>query len=332
VVAEAEPQAEAEALTEEQLREKKLEEERRTREERGKVLDALRVELNGLEESIRIDQGVIDEEAKLRANSAEVVLLLSEKMEGLKKVYSQHKKTLDLLPDAKNNAKKLQEIIDGNIQKYEKLRAEWESHREPLEGELGLLKDKRNVRGRRIKDKLDEMRRLKGDINDMADSIREKVSLSYYLTQLTQTLTLLTQLLLPRSAQEARSLKLKAEYDKMPKNINRSIYTYRIMDIINSITKQKMEIKRVVADIRDVQKAINSTSDTLLRTEAIADESLFQAAKAGEGGGGGGGGCSGKRGGGGPGGRPTRGGGGGGGGGGGEGALTAVLIEARVTR
>ena len=51
------------------------------------------------------------------------------------------------------------------------------------------------------------------------------------------------------------------------------------MDIIGSIGKQKLEIKRIISDIREVQKAINMTSETLARTEALADEVLFQAAK-----------------------------------------------------
>ena len=198
----------------------------------------------------------MDEEAATTQNAEALLPSLAAKMEALKKTYNQHKKTLDLLPDAANNARKLQEIIDQNLAKYEKLLAEWDAHRSPLEEELGTLKCKRDMRRKKIEAKIEELKRLRNDINSMADDIREK---------------------------EARALKLKAEYEKMPKNINRSIYTYRIMDIINSINKQKTEIKRVVADIREVQSVINRTSDTLLRTEAIADESLFQAAKGGEG-------------------------------------------------
>jgi len=193
----------------------------------------------------------------MTSNAKSLIPDLTKKMESLKKTYNQHKKTLDLLPDAANNAKKLQEIIDLSLARYQKLLEEWDAHKDPLEGELDRLKGKRDQRRKVIEEKIEEIKRLRADINVMADSIREK---------------------------EARALKLKAEYEKMPKNFNRSVYTYRIMDIINSITKQKAEIKRVVADIREVQEVINRTSETLLRTEAVADESLFQAAKTGEGG------------------------------------------------
>ena len=38
---------------------------------------------------------------------------------------------------------------------------------------------------------------------------------------------------------DERAKLLADELEKMPKNVNRNLYTYRIMDIINSISKQK---------------------------------------------------------------------------------------------
>ena len=82
-----------------------------------------------------------------------------------------------------------------------------------------------------------------------------------------------------RAKDESAKL-LEARYEKMPKNVNRALYTYRIMDIINSIAKQKTEITKIVGDIRVVQKENNKVSATLTRTEALADERVFQAANA----------------------------------------------------
>ena len=70
----------------------------------------------------------------------------------------------------------------------------------------------------------------------------------------------------------------------MPKNVNRNVYTYRILDIINSIAKQKASIRLIITDIKDVQKSINKTSSTLVRTELVADETLYSMARAGKGG------------------------------------------------
>lgn len=99
------------------------------------------------------------------------------------------------------------------------------------------------------KKKLLEIKKMRADIASMATQIREK---------------------------EALAIKLKEEYDKMPKNINRTAYTYRIMDIIKQIQKQQAEIKKVVGDVHEVQKAINKITDTLARTEAVADEVIWQ--------------------------------------------------------
>jgi len=49
-----------------------------------------------------------------------------------------------------------------------------------------------------------------------------------------------------RDKEERRRL-LEEEYNKIPKNINRSLYTYRIIDIIGSIAKQKKGIDRIIA-------------------------------------------------------------------------------------
>lgn len=60
--------------------------------------------------------------------------------------------------------------------------------------------------------------------------------------------------------------------------MNRAVYTYRIMDIIRQVRKQKAEIGRIIGDIRAMQKQINSMSGKLQRTEAVAEERLYQGA------------------------------------------------------
>ena len=56
-------------------------------------------------------------------------------------------------------------------------------------------------------------------------------------------------------------------------------YTYRIMDIIKQLRKQKVEINRVISNIREVQSQINAVTAKLKRTEALADEQLYQTAR-----------------------------------------------------
>ena len=77
---------------------------------------------------------------------------------------------------------------------------------------------------------------------------------------------------------DERAKLLQDELEKMPKNVNRSLYTYRIMDIIKQVSKQKAEIAKIIRDIHDVQKDINAASSKLHRKEAEADERIYQGA------------------------------------------------------
>ena len=68
------------------------------------------------------------------------------------------------------------------------------------------------------------------------------------------------------------------ELEKLPKNINRALYTHRIMDIIQSISKQNVDIEKITNDIRDIQKTINTSTLALERADAIAEELIYSAA------------------------------------------------------
>jgi predicted Co/Zn/Cd cation transporter (cation efflux family) len=52
------------------------------------------------------------------------------------------------------------------------------------------------------------------------------------------------------------------------------------MDIITSISKQNIDIDKIANDIRNIQKTINSTSQTLGRSDQAAEELIFAAANA----------------------------------------------------
>ena len=66
---------------------------------------------------------------------------------------------------------------------------------------------------------------------------------------------------------EARLKYLLKEFAKLPKSVNRILYTSRIMAIIDKVRKQNLEIDRVIEQIHDVQKDINEVGQKLLRTE-----------------------------------------------------------------
>ena len=66
-------------------------------------------------------------------------------------------------------------------------------------------------------------------------------------------------------------------HEKIPKDfVPRSEYTSQIMDILNNVAKQKNETKKVIEEIRTLQKDINMQEGKLGRTYADADYLLFE--------------------------------------------------------
>ena len=62
----------------------------------------------------------------------------------------------------------------------------------------------------------------------------------------------------------------------MNSKARREKYTRRILEIVASIHKQKIEISRIIQDNRDTQKLINQLRGRIDRTFAIADEVIFK--------------------------------------------------------
>ena len=74
---------------------------------------------------------------------------------------------------------------------------------------------------------------------------------------------------------QERARLLAEELEKLPKNINRNLYTARIMDIIGSINKQNRDIDKITLDIRHIQKDINLNAATLSRSDGAAEELIY---------------------------------------------------------
>ena len=174
---------------------------------------------------------------------------LKKSIEELTRQYKMKKQMLDMLPNADANMAQLLKIVEEAKQRMAALEAEWAKVRDPLVADLETKKGSRDAAAEATKAKLNDIKKLRADIASMATQIREK---------------------------EALAIQLQEEYDKMPKIINCTAYTHRIMDITKQIQKQKTEIKKVVSDVHEVQKAINKAADALARREAVADEVVWQ--------------------------------------------------------
>ncbi|KAL4230380.1 Coiled-coil domain-containing protein 22 [Mactra antiquata] len=172
----------------------------------------------------------------------------SEKEDG----YKVKKRTLDLLPDAENNIAKLQSVVDSSAQRLINLASQWEKHRAPLINQFRDLKELSSKTESEAQLKLEEIKEFRKKMKQVQDDARGK---------------------------EELAKQLHSEYERMTKDVNRSAYTKRIMEIVTNIKKQKMEIDKVLVDTRAVQKEINQLSGKLDRQFTVTDELIFRDAK-----------------------------------------------------
>ncbi|RLN36767.1 hypothetical protein BBJ28_00026907, partial [Nothophytophthora sp. Chile5] len=172
------------------------------------------------------------------------------------------KQLVGMLPQAQENMAKLEAICSTNAEKKEEIARQMESTRAPLLEEYNALearKSNRKTRGRRL---IREMKTFRQEMHEMTGVIHTK----------REDVRLLEKV-------EARQLaKRKEKADAEAEPMSRSMYTNRIMDIIKQVHKQKQEITKVLEDIKALQKQLNSASEKLKRTEAVAEDKLYSAA------------------------------------------------------
>nr|CAD7198851.1 unnamed protein product [Timema douglasi] len=162
------------------------------------------------------------------------------------------KRTYDLLPESDINLNKLQTLVETSAQKLVSLASQWEKHRVPLLEQFRNAKEHNSNKASESQKKMDAVRGLREKVRELGEEARSKEQLH-------------SQLL--------------AEYEKVTKDINRSAYTRRIMEIIGNIRKQKDEINKVINDTMELKKEINMLTGRLDRSFTVADELIFRDAK-----------------------------------------------------
>lgn len=110
------------------------------------------------------------------------------------------------------------------------------------------MKSNRKLRCRQL---VLEMKKLRHDMKAMASEVQDKM----------ETLRV-----------------LEKTYARLPQNLDRNMYTARIMDIIKQVHKQKQDITKIIDDIKDIQKQLNLDSEKLKRSEAVAEDKIYTAA------------------------------------------------------
>ncbi|XP_070553275.1 coiled-coil domain-containing protein 22 homolog [Ptychodera flava] len=166
--------------------------------------------------------------------------------------YKVKKRTLDLLPDAENNILKLQAVVDSSAQRLVNLANQWEKHRAPLIDQYRELREANEGKVSESQRKLEEIKEFREKMKTVADEARGKDEL-------------LKQLM--------------SEYERMTKDVNRSAYTRRILEIVANIRKQKNDIDKILIDTKSLQKEINQLTGKLDRTFTVTDELIFRDAK-----------------------------------------------------
>jgi len=121
------------------------------------------------------------------------------------------------------------------------MREEWNEHRRPIAEEISEHERK-----------LAQMDALRGDIKAKTSELAER---------------------------EELALKLTERLAKMPPAASRASYTRRIFEIVKNVQKQKVEINKILHDVREIQKEMNIESQRLGRSFGAASEVVWRAAE-----------------------------------------------------
>jgi len=161
------------------------------------------------------------------------------------------KATLRLLPEAAKNLEELRKMSQAAAEKLMNLGKEWEQHRAPLVAKFRRQKQLLVERKDEVGTKVGLIQQMRKDMKEKLNDLRDKEKIYQQVLD---------------------------ELNKLPKSINRQVYVDRIMDVVKNLERQKVDIKKILEDVRRVQKDINATSETSKRSFAVADEVVYQAA------------------------------------------------------
>ncbi|XP_055894092.1 coiled-coil domain-containing protein 22 homolog [Biomphalaria glabrata] len=227
--------------TEEELEKKRKEE-----------VDSLRTELSSITAGLEKLELEVKKFSTGRQEMEEEMASQKKSIEEKNAAYKVKKRTLDLLPEAEANIEKLQQLVETSSQRLINLSKQWEAHRDPLIQQYNELSQLNSKRESEAEKKLEEIKLFRNKMKEVADDARRKEELHKQLV---------------------------SEYERMTKDVNRSAYTRKILEIVANIKKQKQEIDKILVDTKSIQKEINSLTGKLDRTFTVTDELIFRDAK-----------------------------------------------------
>ncbi|XP_045480720.1 coiled-coil domain-containing protein 22 homolog [Harmonia axyridis] len=210
-----------------------------------KDLDLKSKEYHEIQESIKSDMEVL---SKLNEEREEE----ERSLEKLKYSFNIKNKTMKIVSSEENIQKLKEVLVSKTNSRLKTLNDQWKEIRKSL---------------------LQKHDHLKSCLSEKEIKLQEKeVRLKHIITTYEEMLTDLKNKL-------DLEKKLLEKHKNSPQNINRSMYTNNIIEIIGNIKKQNNEIEKILKDTKLVQKDINTLTGQIDRSFTISDEIIFLHAK-----------------------------------------------------
>lgn len=210
-------------------------------------------------ENLRVNVEQLQDEIKKLTTNLMQVTINHQNADKELRINEEQKKiklrTYDLYQNGDENIEKLEATIEATMNKLISLGNQWEKHRLPLIQKYRHEREKHSTKASASQKKLDEIKLLKEKEKELQEECRNK---------------------------DQQYSQLMTEIQKLPKEVNRSAYTQRILEIINNVRKQRDEINKVLGDTREIQKEINMLTGRLERSFTVVDELIFRDARTNE--------------------------------------------------
>jgi len=208
-----------------------------------------------LDKLINMMKKLQDQSESLAQSETQLLASTQEQKTQKKKLQEQYKitaQTFNLFKDKDNSLPEMQKISSQSAQKLIDLAQEWETHRVPLLDRYNQLQQELHDRKQSYKNTVDALKQSRNNIRSSIQEVKEK-------EQATQT--------------------LKQNYESLPKNLTRQEFVTRIFDIVKNIESQRKEIAKILAESRELRRAIEKISEQLSGTFREAEKNIFEVAQ-----------------------------------------------------
>ena len=226
--------------------------EKKLKDERDAKIAAAQEKMRAIEEQMKKMEAATAEQEVLARESQGEITAVVEDAKKLHEAYLVKKRTLDLLPNAAENYRKLSGLVDASTERIMGFGQQWEAARIPLINKYRRRKQLLGERKTEVGRKVEQIKLMRDELRRKAADLKEKARLHEQVVQ---------------------------ELAALPKAVPREAYVKRIMDVVKNLVKYRQEIERILESVRKVQKDINAASQTQGRSFALADDTIYTAAR-----------------------------------------------------